>query len=191
MSSPQTTDDAAALDQLRAAFDRQRAAFARDRNPSLQARQERLGALMGMLLANRERISAAMAEDFGAHPAPAADLIETLGTVGRAQYALENLPHWMAADQRHVDPNLLGTGRAEVRYQPKGVIGNMVPWNFPFDLSVGPLVEMLAAGNRVVIKPSEYTPACGALLEEMVAGAFDPDLVTVVNGGLDLARAFF
>ncbi len=45
------------------------------------------------------------------------------------------------------------------------MIGNIVPWNFPFDLSVGPLVEMLAAGNRVVIKPSEYTPACGELLQ--------------------------
>ena len=51
-----------------------------------------------------------------------------------------------------------------MRYQPKGVVGNIVPWNFPFDLSLGPLVEMLAAGNRVIIKPSDYTPACGELL---------------------------
>ena len=62
------------------------------------------------------------------------------------------------------DPTLFGSGRAFVQPQPKGVIGNIVPWNFPFDLSVGPLVEMLAAGNRVVIKPSDYTPACGELL---------------------------
>ena len=57
-----------------------------------------------------------------------------------------------------------------MRYQPKGVVGNIVPWNFPFDLSLGPLVEMLAAGNRVIIKPSDYTPACGELLRSMVAG---------------------
>jgi coniferyl-aldehyde dehydrogenase len=70
------------------------------------------------------------------------------------------------------------------------VIGNIVPWNFPFDLSVGPLVEMLAAGNRVVIKPSEYTPACGALLQQMIRATFEPDRVDVVVGGLELARAF-
>ena len=74
--------------------------------------------------------------------------------------------------------------------QPKGVIGNIVPWNFPFDLSVGPLVEMLAAGNRVVIKPSEYTPACAELLREMVRATFDRERVDVVVGGLELARAF-
>jgi coniferyl-aldehyde dehydrogenase len=70
------------------------------------------------------------------------------------------------------------------------VIGNIVPWNFPFDLSVGPLVEMLAAGNRVVIKPSEYTPACGALLQQMIRATFEPERVDVVVGGLELARAF-
>ena len=70
------------------------------------------------------------------------------------------------------------------------MIGNIVPWNFPFDLSVGPLIEMLAAGNRVVIKPSEYTPACAALLREMVHETFDRDRVDVVVGGLELARAF-
>ena len=71
----------------------------------------------------------------------------------------------MAPEPRFSDPGLFGSGRAYVQPQPKGVIGNIVPWNFPFDLSVGPLVEMLAAGNRVVIKPSEYTPACAALLQ--------------------------
>jgi coniferyl-aldehyde dehydrogenase len=70
------------------------------------------------------------------------------------------------------------------------VLGNIVPWNFPFDLSVGPLIEMLAAGNRVVIKPSEYTPACAELLREMVHETFDRDRVEVVVGGLELARAF-
>ena len=188
--APPAEDDIAAIDALGRAFAAQKAAFAADRDPSIDTRRERIGALMGMLVGNRERISAALAQDFGAHPAPAADLIETLGQLGRAQYVLENLEAWMAPDARPIDAAMLGTARAEVRHQPKGVIGNMVPWNFPFDLSVGPLVEMLAAGNRVIIKPSEYTPACGALLSEMVAAAFDPDLVMVVNGGIDLARAF-
>ncbi|WP_174284823.1 aldehyde dehydrogenase family protein [Sphingomonas bacterium] len=187
--SPAASDDDA-IKRLDAAYRAQRAAFARDRRPTIEARRERLGALIGMMLANRDRISIAVAEDFGAHPKPASDLIEVLGVVGRAQYVLENLEQWMKPDPRHTDAAMLGTGTAFVDYQPKGVIGNIVPWNFPFDLSVGPMVDMLAAGNRVIVKPSDYTPACAALLAEMVAAAFDPDLVTVAVGGLQLAKAF-
>ncbi len=183
-------DDKDAIAALHPAFEAQRAAFAHDRNPSMAERTARLQALIAMMIANRERISAAIAADFGAHPVPASDLIEVLGVVGRAQYVLEHLEEWMAPSVRHTDPAMFGNGEAYVRFQPKGVIGNIVPWNFPFDLSVGPMVEMLAAGNRVLVKPSEYTPACAELLREMVKATFDPSLVHVAVGGLDLARAF-
>lgn len=175
---------------MTAAFDAQRAAFAADRDPPLAERRRRIEALVGMLLANRERISTALSQDFGAHPVPASDLIEVLGVVGRAQYVLANLEAWMAPAARETDPGFLGTSRAYIQSQPKGVVGNISPWNFPFDLSVGPMIEMLAAGNRVMVKPSEYTPACSALLAEMVAATFDPDLVHVVTGGVEVARAF-
>ncbi|WP_010188664.1 aldehyde dehydrogenase family protein [Sphingomonas sp. PAMC 26605] len=190
MSTSASMHDAEAISSLEAAFVMQRAAFAKDRRPSIGVRQERLGALIGMMLANRERISAAVAQDFGAHPVPASDLIEVLGVVGRAQHVLEHLEDWMVPSPRHTDTAMLGTATAQIEYQPKGVVGNIVPWNFPFDLSVGPMVDMLAAGNRVIVKPSEYTPACADLLAEMVAATFDPDLVTVAVGGLELARAF-
>jgi coniferyl-aldehyde dehydrogenase len=85
---------------------------------------------------------------------------------------------------------MYGSGRAELRWEPKGVIGNIVPWNFPYDLSAGPLIDMLAAGNRVIIKPSDLTPGCGELLREMVSATFDRDLVDIVVGGLELAREF-
>ena len=182
--------DAGAIRALEAAFLAQRLAFADDRRPSIEVRRERLSALMGMMLANRERISAAIALDFGAHPVPASDLIEVLGVVGRAQHVLENLEEWMKPNARHIDAAMFGTAKAFVEYQPKGVIGNIVPWNFPFDLSVGPMVDMLAAGNRVIVKPSEFTPACADLLAEMIASTFEPDLVTVAVGGLELAQAF-
>ena len=143
-----------------------------------------------MLIGHRTQIQEALSSDFGVHPPVAADLIEVLGPAGRAVYAAEQLGGWMASEPRQADPALYGSGRAFVQPQPKGVIGNIVPWNFPFDLSVGPLIEMLAAGNRVVIKPSEYTPACAELLREMVHATFDRDRVDVVVGGLELARAF-
>src|SRR5271165_4362872 len=185
-----TGDDGAAIAELHDIVERQRAAFLADPFPSLEERQGLLGALAGMLLSHRTQIQQALSSDFGVHPTLAADLIEVLGPAGRAGYAVGQLGSWMASEPRATDPALYGSGRAFVQPQPKGVIGNIVPWNFPFDLSVGPLIEMLAAGNRVILKPSEYTPACAALLREMVASTFDPTLVTVAVGGEALARDF-
>lgn len=189
MSIPETADDAA-IATLRGNFDAQRRAFAADRSPSLASRQERLGALIGMMASNRARIADAVAQDFGAHPQGASDLIEVAGVIGRAAYVLEHLEAWMRPAARDVDAAMYGTATARIDYQPRGVIGNMVPWNFPFDLAVGPMVDMLAAGNRVIVKPSEYAPASAALLAEMIVATFDADLVTVAVGGVDLARAF-
>ena len=183
-------EDDAAISELHGIVGRQRHAFLTEPPPSLQERQALLGALAGMLISHRSQIEEAMNSDFGVHPRLAADLIEILGPAGRAGYATEQLETWMAPEPRWIDPALFGSGRAFVQPQPKGVIGNIVPWNFPFDLSAGPLVEMLAAGNRVVIKPSEYAPACGELLREMIRGTFDRERVDVVIGGVELAQAF-
>src|SRR4051795_1718462 len=185
-----TGEDGHAIAELEQIVERQRAAFLADPYPALEERQALLQALAGMVVGHRTQIQEAMSADFGVHPTVATDLIEVLGVAGRAAYAAEHLEAWMASEPRDVDPALFGSGKAFVQPQPKGVVGNIVPWNFPFDLSVGPLVEMLAAGNRVVIKPSDYTPACAELLREMVRATFDHDRVDVVVGGLDLARAF-
>jgi coniferyl-aldehyde dehydrogenase len=182
--------DGAAIAELNTAFAAARLAFAKNRSPTLIERRSRIESLMHMMLKNRERISTALSSDFGVHPVPTSDLIEVLGVVGRAGYVLEHLEEWLQPATRETDKAVLGSAQAFIQYQPKGVIGNIVPWNFPFDLSVGPLIEMLAAGNRVIIKPSEYTPACAALLREMVTKTFDPTLVYVSVGGEALARSF-
>ena len=187
---PADVDDGPAIAELHRLFALQKAAFRADPYPDAAARTDRLGALAGMLIGHRDEIRAAMSADFGVHPELFTDLVEVLGVAARAAYAMEHLGSWMAEDERFADPAFYGTARAGIRYQPKGVVGNIVPWNFPFDLSVGPLVEMLAAGNRVIIKPSDYTPACGQLLREMVAATFGDDLVAVCVGGLALAREF-
>jgi coniferyl-aldehyde dehydrogenase len=187
--SPKRLDEAA-IAELHATFSAARQAFEANRNPALSERRGRVEALIHMMLHHRERISAALSNDFGIHPVPTSDLIEVLGVVGRAKYVLEHLEEWSRPVARETDRAVLGNATAYIQYQPKGVIGNIVPWNFPFDLSVGPLIEMLAAGNRVILKPSEYTPACSALLREMVAATFDPTLVHVAVGGSELAREF-
>ena len=182
--------DEAAIAELHELFELQRAAFLRDTYPSAADRRARLEALMGMVMGDRPRIHEALSEDFGVHPGALSDLAEILSVVGRAAFAHEHVEEWMVPEPRDTDPNLHGTARAAIVYQPKGVIGNISPWNFPFDLSLGPLVDMLTAGNRAILKPSEYTPACSALLKEMVAATFDRDLVGVVTGGLELAKEF-
>src|SRR6059058_1746073 len=166
-------DDAEAIAELDEIVGRQRTAFLADPFPSLEERRTLVGSIAAMVMGHRTEIEEAMSADFGVHPTLATDLIEVLGVAGRA-----------------ADPALYGSGRAFVQPQPKGVVGNIVPWNFPFDLSLGPLVEMLAAGNRVVLKPSEHTPACAELLRDMVRATFDRDRVDVVVGGLELAKAF-
>ena len=184
------TADAEAIADLHEAFDRQRRAFVADPYPSLEERRGHLEALAAMMLTNRDRIRAAMSSDFAVHPELFTDLIECLGIAGRAAYAIGQLETWMADEPREADPAMFGTAQAFIRQQPKGVVGNIVPWNFPFDLGVGPLVEMLAAGNRVIVKSSDFTPACGELLAEMIADTFEPDRVTVAVGGLELAKTF-
>ena len=183
-------DDGPAIAELHRIHALQRSAFLADPYPDAAARAGHVLALAGMVMGGREQIRSAVAADFGAHPDLFTDLVEILGVAGRAAFAAEQLGAWMAEDHRFTEPALYGTARAGIRFQPKGVVGNIVPWNFPFDLSLGPLVEMLAAGNRVIIKPSDYTPACAELLREMISATFPEDLVAVSVGGLGLARQF-
>jgi coniferyl-aldehyde dehydrogenase len=183
-------DDQAAINEVHRLHAVQRAAFLADPYPSAERRKANLLALAGAVMGARVEIRAAMNADFAAHPDLFTDLVEVLGIAGRAAYAIEQLDTWMADEERHVDPAFYGTARASIRQQPKGVIGNIVPWNFPFDIGLGPLVEMLAAGNRVVIKPSDYTPACAELLSRLVSETFPEDLVGVSVGGLALAKEF-
>ena len=100
-------------------------------------RLERVAAVSSMVIEHRLAIREAISSDFGSHPPLFADMVETLGMAGRAAYVSEHLAGWMEPESREADPAMYGTGRAEMRREPKGVIGNIVPWNFPFDLSLG------------------------------------------------------
>ena len=182
--------DAAEILELHAVLQAQRLAFTAERQPSLAVRRERLERIGSMMMEYRERIYAALSVDFGAHPDAAAEVLEVHAVTARVDYALAHLEQWMRPMPRQVDSAYEGVLRAFLKSQPKGVIGNIVPWNFPFEIGIGPMVDMIAAGNRVMLKPSEFTPACAALMREMVASTFPADLVYVAVGGLELARAF-
>ena len=156
-----TGDDAAAIAELDEIVERQRAAFLRRSVPLARgapgaargARRDGDGPPHADRGGDERRLR--RAPDAGHRPDRGARRRRPRRVRGRAPRGAGWRPSRATPTRR-----CTASGRAFVQPQPKGVVGNIVPWNFPFDLSVGPLVEMLAAGNRVVIKPSEYTPAC-------------------------------
>lgn len=177
------------MSELKSAFDELQAGFARQRMPTLAERKTWLKTLRTLLLDNKERFCEAVDADFGGRSA-----IETLGaevmvTEGSITYLLDHLSDFMASEKRQVG-TLFAPAWAEVRYQPKGVVGIIAPWNYPVQLALVPMATALAAGNRVFIKPSEFTPVTSKLLTELLHGAFPTDLVRVVTGGPDVGRAF-
>ncbi len=170
-------------------FEAQRAAFARDRLPDAAARRARLLALRRQLQRWQDRLAQAMSRDFGFRPTDESKILDLLSSVLDIDHTLARLRRWMKPERRR--PELLFAGnRLRVHYQPKGVVGVIVPWNFPIYLALGPLVAALAAGNRVMIKMSEATPATNAVLRALLAEVFAQDLVALIGEELDDPGAF-
>lgn len=118
--------DAAAIKQLEDALALQKKAFLKNQYPTIEERKANIGKIPGMVLANRDAIREALNKDFGSHPIATTDLVEVLGVAGRAAYVLSQIDKWTAPDVRDTDPHMYGNAVAEVRYQPKGVVGNIV-----------------------------------------------------------------
>jgi acyl-CoA reductase-like NAD-dependent aldehyde dehydrogenase len=180
---------AAQVEDLERRFDNQRRAFAGEAYPSLERRRDRLDRLERALRRHEADIRHAIADDFGHRSHEETLLFEQFMCVEGIRHARKELRKWMRPRRRAV-AWWSRPGRARLTYQPLGVIGIVVPWNYPLSLAVGPSIPALAAGNRVMVKMSEYTPRIGALFERMVAEAFDPSEMTVVNGGVEVARRF-
>lgn len=167
----------------------QRHAFLRDGAPTMQQRKAALRRLRSAILAQRVALAAAVSADFGHRSPYETDILEILVTVQAIDYLLRNLKRFMKPERRHVALPYQAA-RAYVQYQPKGVIGIMAPWNYPFSLTFIPLATALAAGNRVMLKPSELTPHTSRLIETMLAALFPADEVAVVTGGPDVGARF-
>jgi coniferyl-aldehyde dehydrogenase len=175
------------LDEL---FATQKQAFAAETYPTLEVRLDRLRRLEACLVRNRKPIQDALIADFGTHHPLATDLFETGGVLGRNRTIQAMLPEWMGDSERALLDLVHGSSRARVIRQPKGVMGNIAPWNFPIECALVMVNEMLGAGNRVIVKASEFTPSTGALLANIIAEAFDRSELAVVNGGVELSRYF-
>jgi len=173
---------AASADNERVArlFAAQRAAFANDPAPGASERRSRLQAIKRQVQRYQDPLAEAMSQDFGYRAAAESKMLDLLGSVLEINHALAHLRRWMKPSRRSTELLFLSNS-VKVLYQPKGVVGVIVPWNFPVYLALGPLVAALAAGNRVMIKMSEVTPATNAVLRAMLAEVFAEDLVAVVG----------
>ncbi|MBI1731431.1 MAG: aldehyde dehydrogenase family protein [Gammaproteobacteria bacterium] len=176
--------------QLQALFEKQKRAFASDRYPSLAVRLGRLKQLERMMIEYRQPMRDALAADFDSHHPLVTDLFESGAIIARGRYIQSQLESWMRPQVRELHPMVHGSSSARVIHQPKGVIGNISPWNFPIECALVMINDMLAAGNRAIIKTSELAPASAEVVRAAVASHFDGDLLAVVTGGVDLGRHF-
>ena len=170
----------AVVERVQRLFAAQRAACLTHPYPSADERLVRLKALKRQTQRYQDLLAEAMSSDFGFRPAAESKMLDLLGSVLDANHALAHVKRWMKPSPRSTELLFLGN-RIKVTYQPKGVVGVIVPWNFPIYLAMGPLVTALAAGNRVMIKMSEITPATNAVFKRLLAEVFDEDLVAVVG----------
>ncbi|HEY3238055.1 MAG TPA: aldehyde dehydrogenase family protein, partial [Acidimicrobiia bacterium] len=167
----------------------QRRAFEAHGAPRAEERKADLTTLLRLVLDNRKAIARACQEDFGARSTHESEIAEVIASAHAIRYARRHVAKWMKPRRRATGiwfwpaPN-------RIVPQPKGVVGIMVPWNFPVNLAVAPLASALAAGNRAMIKTSELTPATGDLLQNLVAQRFAPEHVTVIGGDVEVAREF-
>lgn len=132
------------------------------------------------LLARRPEIRAAMWEDFR-KPPEEVDLTEVFAAVSEARHARRHLKKWMRPERAAPSITLIGS-RSRLMYEPKGVVLIISPWNFPFNLTLGPLVSAVAAGNCAMLKPSELTPASSACMKRILGDLFPENEVAVIEG---------
>ena len=184
-------DSASAGAAIREIVERQRAAHIREGAPSAERRIEWIDRAIALLVDNQKEIAEAMASDFGHRSIEQSLLTDIMGSIGPLKHAKKHLRNWMKPEKRKVMfPLGLFGAKARIEYQPKGVVGVVSPWNFPINLTFVPLAGIFAAGNRAIIKPSEFTPATSELMARMFREAYDETEVAVVTGGPAVGEAF-
>jgi aldehyde dehydrogenase (NAD+) len=156
------------------------------RNEPLKSRTERLLKLKKWIHANRVSIQNAAYKDFQKAPQEV-DAIEIFHVLNEIRLALQNIETWAAPKKVDAPITMLGT-RSFIQHEPRGVCLIISPWNYPFSLAVGPLVSALAAGNAIILKPSEMTPHVSALLRRLVESIFSPEEVYVFEGGPEISQ---
>ena len=177
---------------LSALVERQRSKFRSEGEVTYSTRIDRLKRLKALIVENKTDFAKTTKREFnGARSYEFSLFSEYASKVEAIDYSMKHLKEWMKPEKRKTNKpmNFLG-GKSQVRYFPKGVVGIISPWNLPFGLTVAPLTSALAAGNRALLKPSEFVPETASLFAEVVPQYFSEDEVAVVNGGSEISQQF-
>ncbi len=175
--------------KIQAAFDAMHGASRQNPMPDWPTRADRLRRLRALVMNNRTDIAAAISADFGNRPQQETELAEVFPSVEGIAHALRHGKRWMRVRRRSTGL-WFKPAASKLMPQPLGVVGIVVPWNYPLMLAIGPMTAALVAGNRVMLKQSEYTPRFADLFAGLIAANFAPDEITVVNGDAEVARTF-
>ena len=174
---------------MRQLFDNQYAASRRDIDVPLSVRRDRLLRMKALIDDNSVALAHAVQADFGVRSVQLTEVADLLVLRSLMSHTLKCLPKWMKP-VKVATPIYLQPARAFLQRQPLGVVGVVSPWNYPVQLALGPIITALSAGNRVMLKPSELTPATSALMAELIGKTFAPDEVCVVQGDGAVAAEF-
>lgn len=178
-------------DEMMRILEKQKAAQLREGIPTEQRRAEWLDRCIAALLTNQTKIVDALSEDFGHRSKDQSLFTDVVASVDSLKHSKKHLSKWMKPEKRKpISPLGFLGAKARVEFQPKGVVGVVAPWNFPVNLTFVPLAGIIAAGNRSIIKPSEFTPATSQVMKEMIEEAFDESEIAVVTGGAETGAAF-
>ncbi|MEK9823002.1 MAG: coniferyl aldehyde dehydrogenase [Gammaproteobacteria bacterium] len=176
---------------MQAILDRQKKAYIADGVVTAETRIDRLDRAINILKNHGTKLSEAMAADFGHRSMDQSKMTDIDGAIGPLQHAKKHVRQWMKPEKRKVMfPLGIFGARGRIEYQPLGVVGCISPWNFPVQLTFAPLGGIFAAGNRTMIKPSEFTAQTSELMQELFAAEFDEEEVAVCTGGPDVGGAF-
>ncbi len=176
---------------MQAVLDRQKKAYLAEGAVTAKTRIDRIDRAINILKKHGDALSEAMAEDFGHRSFEQSRVTDIDGSISPLEHAKKRLRQWMKPARRKVMfPLGLVGSRGRIEYQPLGVVGCISPWNFPVNLTFTPLAGILAAGNRVMIKPSEFTAQTSELMKACFAENFDEEEVAVFTGGPDVGGAF-
>ena len=185
-----------AIQEMNRILELQKSLNIKEGAPDIALRKDRLDRVIAMVNKYDKQIIKSVSQDFGNRDPMMSAATEVASVIGPMEHAKKNLKKWMKTEKRKAAIAPLGSAlsllgaRAEVRYQPKGVVGAISPWNFPMNLALAPLAGIIAAGNRVMHKPSELTPATSDLLKLMVEEYFDEAEMAVFVGDAEVGAAF-
>ncbi|MEM7654807.1 MAG: aldehyde dehydrogenase family protein [Bacteroidota bacterium] len=181
-----TAPNTATNDQMTAVFEQQRAYASTVANSSVKERRAKLQRIADYTMEHLPRLEEAMHKDFK-KPMAETVLTEILPIISDLKHTKKHLRKWMKPRRVPMPLTLLGTV-SHIRYEAKGTILILSPWNYPFNLTIGPLISAIAAGNTAILKPSEMTPHTSAFMQEMIQELFDPKEVALFEGDVSVAQ---